>query len=71
MIDQMANMLPPFEDYLKQLRERYAKKEAIAPPRLTQALAYIYADLVQFFHRACRLFSRSEKGALISRGCKV
>jgi hypothetical protein len=56
MIEQMASTVPSFEEFLTKLRSRPASQMDPAYTRMRRLLAQIYSDLLQFCHRACRLF---------------
>lgn len=67
MIEKMTISLPAYEDYLESLhsraiRARQEQKDHNVSSRLLKALAYVYADILQFCQEACELFSNSGRG---------
>jgi Cdc6-like AAA superfamily ATPase len=59
---RMANALPNFERFLKQLHQSEATIATEAFPHLGQALANIYSDILDFCYRLCRLLYPHQKG---------
>lgn len=65
MIEKMTASLPAYDEYVKTLRSRKARQDGNAhgiSNRLIKALAYVFADVLQFCQEACELFSKYGKG---------
>jgi hypothetical protein len=58
MFENMAALLPAYEDYVKEMRSRAKEQGNRVSVRLVSALAYIYSDLIQFCFDAYKLLSR-------------
>lgn len=69
MLEQMQQRLPIYESYVEELT--LTAKDALkitvktvdkvgkeACSRIRRALAYVYADLIQFCHDVCVIFSK-------------
>lgn len=57
MLDKILMSLPAVESYVSVLKTRADKGRRPLSPRLTKALACVYADLIQFCQDLCKIFS--------------
>lgn len=65
MLMRMAYNLPDFERFIVRLDAITPQGVAAQFPRLTQAVFYIYEDMLGFCHRVCTLLSGSRDNGLI------
>lgn len=68
MIEKMTVSLPAYEEYIRTLRSRAPQaykdgKNHRISNHLLKALAYVFADVLQFCQEACGLFSKHGKGS--------
>lgn len=63
MLENMGNLLPAYERYVREIRARAQQRPSELPPGLLKALGYIYSDLIQFCFEACKLLSKKRSGA--------
>jgi hypothetical protein len=64
MFENMAMLLPAYEEYVHQMRARAEQQERRVSDRLLKAMAYIYSDLIQFCFDAYKLLSKKRLGTL-------
>ncbi|KAJ3539608.1 hypothetical protein NM208_g5417 [Fusarium decemcellulare] len=67
MFEMMSTLLPADEEYVSTLRSRLLSREHQRFNRIFRALAYIYADLIQFCFDMCKLFTRKRSKLLMLR----
>jgi len=73
MIKKITITLPAFEEYLETLHSRAIrnskeKNDYNVFSRLLNALAYVYADMLQFCQEVCELFFKRRIGKWLSHG---
>jgi hypothetical protein len=71
MFENMAALLPAYEEYVKKIRAREERRGNRVSDRLISAMAYIYSDLIQFCFDAYKLLSKkkSRKQRMVPHLC--
>lgn len=71
MFENMAALLPAYEEYVKKMRARAERQGNRVSDRLLSAMAYIYSDLIQFCFDAYKLLSKkkSSKQQMVPHLC--
>lgn len=77
MLEQMGTRLPIYENYVQELTMTDEETVRLGGgtarrvgegscSRIRRALAYVYADLIQFCHDICAIFSKKRSRKLLS-----
>ena len=70
MLFRMTMTMPNFQLFLTKLGENKVISTTEVMPHLTQVLAWIYSDILEFCHRICTLLHPQQKGELMTSSLK-
>jgi hypothetical protein len=75
MFERIGNVLPAYQEYFEIFMNRRNKRAAdkraaglnfplneVCHERVSKALSYVYADILQFCQAACKIFSPKNNG---------
>jgi len=62
MFDQMAALLPAYEDFLTQLTTGARVMNAALSTRALSIMSFVYSDLIHFCFDACKIFTKKKPG---------